>query len=769
MKKLILIISILLFAGGAWGATWRVINDGGTHYYKSYVSPGDNDWPSAGDNDGNGLTNLEAAMSTGDTVQISGGSTSETYATNYNLTINGPDNTVWEAYTGANASHNGNVIFSDLYISLYETATFRNFHKWETQDTYLLRCSTNGVATIENTIAGKYTNIVGDVNAGTNRIFYLVGNNPSLTLNRCRVYGNFSEGWQSSSGFYTASVTGTATLKIHNSIWGPWAGLISQGSAYDFEFLNTVFLGPEERDSASSFLRINLANNSSNPTVIKNCVLLGAYLDTGASSGNITASNNIYTGTLTVATFDDADVVTCTDCIKGVPGFTDLAVASYASGDKIGDYVIRVDDAQNYGDAITIAALFNPEVVIWFATEVHGDFTTPTQAKVENWRTLVNNGNEVSPHGATHSDFNNMDAIDISATGTTPTLDISVTQSGDSTTWTGTLTITINGTPQNYDLTSAGYDTVTELVAALNGASIGDGTVTATLADSNDTNSISICLDAQTALDISGAGQTIDFDADAFVRLEMTEPIADLQAYIRTGSDRNSANASGAGAAGSGTAAETYTVQTWVSPYGSCNATALTALENDSNILGGSCGGDWQGSIIIPSATGENIYSMTYNQDPDDDETMGSVGVAANGTFLFTALYHPGTEWDASWPVYGGTGESAGQALKDLLVSAGLGGRTPAEIFTDLRNCADVTVTGQLFTWDSTNFVNYIDNGDLTASGSGSNLVDAGATVSLTEDIIGTERPQGSAYDIGAYELEQSSGGGAALRFFFGF
>lgn len=50
---------------------------------------------------------------------------------------------------------------------------------------------------------------------------------------------------------------------------------------------------------------------------------------------------------------------------------------------------------------------------------------------------------------------------------------------------------------------------------------------------------------------------------------------------------------------------------------------------------------------------------------------------------------------------------------------------------------------------------------DLTLSASTSAAVDAGTTVStVTADFIGTARPQGSAYDIGAYEFIQSTGGG---------
>lgn len=47
---------------------------------------------------------------------------------------------------------------------------------------------------------------------------------------------------------------------------------------------------------------------------------------------------------------------------------------------------------------------------------------------------------------------------------------------------------------------------------------------------------------------------------------------------------------------------------------------------------------------------------------------------------------------------------------------------------------------------------------------SGSALIDAGATIgAVTEDIVGTARPQGSAYDIGAFEV--AAAGGTAVSF----
>ncbi len=54
---------------------------------------------------------------------------------------------------------------------------------------------------------------------------------------------------------------------------------------------------------------------------------------------------------------------------------------------------------------------------------------------------------------------------------------------------------------------------------------------------------------------------------------------------------------------------------------------------------------------------------------------------------------------------------------------------------------------------------------------SGTNaLVDSGATLgSVTTDIIGTSRPQGAAYDVGAFERIVSGGGGLIANVLFGF
>lgn len=65
---------------------------------------------------------------------------------------------------------------------------------------------------------------------------------------------------------------------------------------------------------------------------------------------------------------------------------------------------------------------------------------------------------------------------------------------------------------------------------------------------------------------------------------------------------------------------------------------------------------------------------------------------------------------------------------------------------------------------DYTTIVNNASGGDLTLVADTSPAIDAGfSSPEITDDLLGTARPQGSAFDIGAYEFQAEQGGGSPL------
>lgn len=215
--------------------------------------------------------------------------------------------------------------------------------------------------------------------------------------------------------------------------------------------------------------------------------------------------------------------------------------------------------------------VLNPEYTVSFCTPRHGFYNKPTVDDVTYMRWFVNTGNEVVPHSATHSsicrDYTNF--FGVSATGTNPRLSIAGTRTGDSSTWSVTLTITINGSSTNWNLMapySTGASKLSYFNNRINGMSLGDGVVTTT----TDFNHVTISAATAALADVSNLDisttKYLQMDPDAFYRIEVTENIADIQAYIRTGMDRNGANDTGAGPA-TGLAAK-YIPTAWASPYG---------------------------------------------------------------------------------------------------------------------------------------------------------------------------------------------------------
>ena len=160
-------------------------------------------------------------------------------------------------------------------------------------------------------------------------------------------------------------------------------------------------------------------------------------------------------------------------------------------------------------------------------------------------------------------------------------------------------------------------------------------------------------------------------------------------------------------------------------------------------------GGIYQNiAIVVTSASGNGITSFAHSAaDQCTDVTCVNSSGASTGTAFNHAAYSP-------------------NPIVSNCVSYGFG--------TDFAGTADASSTNNATDKGSFGGTNFGSSGqtsvtsasfqsvtggseDLRAK-SGGKLIDNGATVGPTNDIAGTVRPQGSAYDIGCWELVVSGG-----------
>ncbi len=445
---------------------------------------------------------------------------------------------------------------------------------------------------------------------------------------------------------------------------------------------HVTYIGNKQSGIVSAF---NCGNDATIDVSVTNSVFFGVQpLQTGASSKAPVVENVFWhvspgiTGIGgTYAYFDSANKSTPVNAIKNVdPKFVTT------KNTLMGDLLIRFDD-NNFVYPAQYAAALNPEIKITHAVTGHGKYTATrwTAAQIDAMRTFIAGGNEIMSHGATHSTINVLNALVLRATGTNPTLTIDTTNAGDSTTWSGSMTITINATDYVVDLTA---HTVATLQVLLNNRAVGDGTITATRVSGVQDNIYACCLSGVTAQSIA-ANYNVAMTETAYVQYEITECYQDLQAYINTGKDRNGANE----VTGMSVAAPsvTYVVRSHAMAQGIGSAAALAALQADAQIWGGqSVASDLFNGNIYNGLKAFNLYAFSYASliadSIDDDLFAMCAKAAADPVIIMPQLHGAGLEWNGSLT-----------NLKALMLAFGLGNKTFSELLNYIRTDGGWTIS----------------------------------------------------------------------------
>lgn len=656
----------------------------------------------------NAYTSLSTALtnsSAGDVLEVSGGAAGKTYTVNLDIT---------KAVTiqGSRTDGHSGQVSTNGYLYSHNTSgviTIKNIKRLTTGD-YLYPISTyaNSNIVFYDCILGPYSTFYTQprLNGGSivyvnctfnpalrrdrlsDRVMFLVTDATAIEFNNCKI-------WQ--AGYISSLVAGSSLKTINCTI-------VYGGVPSDFW--------------------CNLGNSATTSCTMINTAVLGVIpLKTGASSAAPIVKNcfwhkNPIVNTLggSYSTFDSANKSVPANSINHVlPYFTNVRDA------LLGDLIIRYDDRNNLDVSVVDAAILNPEIKISHYVNLHGRVLQdrPTSEEIDNMRTLIASGNEIGSHGASHSDSSDLGIINISATGVSPTLDIAVTQEGDSTTWTGILTITINSTPKEYSLST--YSNIGDLITALNGDTVGGGTITAVKNNSRHSNTLFSCCLASVSSQSISSNYEMNLSDAAFLRYEVTEAILDLTAYINTGKDRNGNNA----VTGMTVSAPNpvYVCKTYATAHGVGRTSVGTELQNNENIIAAS------GALSTTAAgitfmwhgvVGNNFYDMNYSQMEEsgaENDLFAYCAAAATSNKLYMPLYH------GRGPSWMGTMVGA----KTLFRHFGLGSKTFAEKIEEIRANEDFTVTEPTFAFGG-DYNDYILKGDFTLQGSTSPLCGTGTT-----------------------------------------
>jgi hypothetical protein len=630
----------------------------------------------------NAFTTIGAAYtaaSAGDVIEVSGGSTGKTYTQNVTyakaVTVQGSKTT----------GHSGLVTIDGSIVTSHSSGVvyFKNLkHTFTYRQEFLFAFDLRANGNTEWTDVAFYHWDTGNV---TPRIA-----GGSHTFLRCSWRWSYNRVNGCSRPLY---LTAASTIECNYCFFDHCGQIdaLPAGSTFKMNHCTVTAVG---KSTIGSF--IDIGNSALTTTEFKNSVFFGIQpVKSGSSSKAPVVENCFWHKSLQVTgatTFDTSNKSTPTGSVKDVdPMFTT------PKNTLIGDLGVRFDDRNNLDVSIVEATTLNPEIKISHYVDLKGHVAQhrPTATEIDQMRTLIANGNEIGSHGGTHTTLGSLELFNISATGTSPTITIDTTQEGDSTTWTGTLSITINSVTENFDLTT--YNTLAALIAALNGKSIGNGVVSASKISANTSDyAYTLCLADVTGQSISSQYRPL-LDDTAFNTFEITEAIADLEAYINSGTDRNGENA----VSGTTVAAPNppYVCKTFATPFGQGRASVETVLQANENIIGASraIGTTINNSIFYDygEATLKSLYRFPYlqmNIPNEDDDTFAVAATVASGPYYYLMLYH------GTGPTFGGT--LAG--FKTLLTSFGLGSKTFSEWLNYIRTDGGWTITepNAVFTGD---------------------------------------------------------------------
>jgi hypothetical protein len=367
-----------------------------------------------------------------------------------------------------------------------------------------------------------------------------------------------------------------------------------------------------------------------------------------------------------------------------------------------------------------------------------GDMNAAKKVLIQS---LLASGHDVGSHSFSHSTLTRTNALTISCNGTNAKATIANTQTGVSSTWTGTISINCDefASAKEYVLTGKSMQ---DVITALNGYAEGGKTITVAMAGTNPvaTGARACALADATNTDITGAGHTFTVDQTEFLQSELDDTRIWLDAQLGV------------------------TTKSFAAPGNTWDAAVSTSLAASSFKTARRNGVAAETTKRLSSVNVRTLHIQDLDEIEDDTEaTMRlnarafAMGVVQNG-LVYTLNMHSTT---SSTPGTVVTAEQLGWLINELQL-AGVTVMSMAELYTYLSTAANGWTTADDITYTRT----WTDASDYRLR-SGSPAINAGVAIDgLTTDILG--KPIRGVPDIGAYE-SQSVGGGLGMGIMYGF
>lgn len=575
MKRLIIIFAILIMAVEGFADTHYVKIDPVNGSTKICYSNGDGTFDGAcADNSNKTFTDLNTALTAGDVAELSGGASGATY----NLGMAPTKAVTYRAST--QTGHNGLITISppssvhgiDIGLSSGTITFIGPMVLTGSYDTtkYPLRIGGTSTAVFNDF---KIQNI-----RAVDRSAIYLSTNGVATFNRFYAKDTWNANSTGISNLLQYQGAGTITFNYSKIDYG--AGYILMANGSTLNLYNNIIMG-----SPGLGYAISANVNATSTITSKNNAYLGCYPVYESSGGLavITSTNDYWhqsgvDGASDITTFNSRGASNTNATIGSVasyinPKFTNILNSS------IGALIVFIDDYLTYPYTIATESATAAGIKISTAYPISGGFTATL---INNARYLINNGHEIVSHGKTHSSLGSLNGLGVTWSGGVCSITISGTRSGDSSTWTGTMRLTADGTNCDKDLSNASYDTLGEIIALAAGERTCNGR-TVTFANSYAYHASSLKSLTLADVTLSGNG-TLLIDETAFHQFEFTEALTDLESYINgnTGTALRPCDRNGANCITSDADTTTYPVPT---PAYICKGYRTASGEGSANLL----------------------------------------------------------------------------------------------------------------------------------------------------------------------------------------